>query len=153
MAHTNTLRNCDAPRPCAESLAPLAEGGVLYINALREPECILDSLARRVPGIYRHETSHTWSTGSDSYMHLIRVQEDGQVFYAAYRLRATGDDEWFSDSHRCELRPAAFFEECLGLVEQLEVAPDTEGLKDCLYAERTLDQWFSNCEQAPAICH
>lgn len=151
-ADFEALSACQAPSPCAKSFVQVIEGGTLVPPAVQRVDCVLDALAKRTPGLYEHETDHTFTNGAWTQMHLIRIHDDGSVSYAV-EDRDRGAVEAVSYSaYGCELKDATYFESCLTLVENIATTFDEQAIKDCTYANGAMDQWFASCMPGPVEC-
>lgn len=139
------LLRCVARMPCDSSSAGAIEGQRGEVTKT-ELECALSKLAARVPGRYAHHTSHAFSNGTGSVLHNFIVEADGTVWYGSHG--STGFGEPTDSVMRCELQPAAYFEDCLAKLEA-----DASGTGDawqCAYGSPTIDvatvmPWVTGC--------
>jgi hypothetical protein len=131
--------------PCEPSYASAIEGQRGAVTKA-ELECTFSKLAAHEPGRYVHQTSHAFSNGTGQILHNFIVEADGTVWYGSSGSTGFGAPE--DSVMRCELQPAAYFEDCIAKLEA-----DALGNGDawqCAYGSPTIDvatvmPWVTGC--------
>jgi hypothetical protein len=154
------LLACQAPERCGQASLQLVEA-FSYNYRESESRCLLDALARRIPGRYRYETMSSHSSGGATARHLLLVTQAGSVQYvrSEHDQRVVGQPgvTMLDPGQRCSLKPSSYFEACL------ETEPGNFGnaarpFWDCLFGDGTAATashlfWFESCvEESPSAC-
>jgi hypothetical protein len=117
-----TLLACDVPEPCGQTSAQLVEAYDHSIGASNV--CLMNALAERTPGRYRHRNDSTFGNGSVGAEHTLILHDDGSVLYARvpyfYVFGPSLEDPPPpppDPGSRCALKPASYFRGCLAAVQ------------------------------------
>jgi len=166
-ADRETLFACGAPEPCAATATGMIENLYSYPPAA-DFECLFTALAERKPGLYRHQTSHSFSNGSWQVAHTLLVREDGTALYTRVGGGSYGGVpeepvliEGSAAAVRCALKPASYFEGCLAALETTETEYDqvvATNAWSCVFGGSITIMppsmpWLESCEDAsPLAC-
>jgi hypothetical protein len=150
------LEACSVPT-CADAHASRQDVSVLPITFFGF-ECVLEAMVARTPGTYRIQLTHTWGNGAATYDQVLVVTPLGDALYATETgYNGTGAPEQpFTPVQRCDLKPVAFFEECLA--NYADGSPGNPPWVDCIYPDDMVIQetvplpWFENCEEVEPVC-
>jgi hypothetical protein len=164
-ANTNqdyeALLGCMVDEPCPKPEVQFIENDS-YNIPVETVTCVLSALAARTPGRYPYSTQSVYGNGGVDTEHVLIVASDGSVVYGR-KADLSGDgvpDEQrhpgSDPSQRCGLKPASFFEACIGSLEP-QPRDDAVGV-DCAFGDggsymASHLPWFEACEeQSPARC-
>ena len=124
--------------------------------------CVLSALRDRTPGLYVHEPTSYWSSGSVGTEHMLLVTADGSVLHASHTYNGAivsqPPTDAYSSSERCTLREPAFFQACIDALDGTDQAADDAAWL-CLYGTSSSNTpppveltWINSCAAAAASC-
>jgi hypothetical protein len=153
---SDELQACDAPEPCGQSRADVAEQNLLLERD--NFRCVMQALAARTPGRYEHQSTTAGISSYTNVYNIVLVTADGSVLYATEtetRTRPPSGGDWnlhtrFAPGKRCTLKPASHFETCENDIPMIEGTIGDEAY-ECAFGELE-HAWFEHCEAAPASC-
>jgi hypothetical protein len=167
-ADQETLLACGAAETCAATTTGMIENLYAYPPAA-DFECLFTALAERKPGLYEHQTSHSFTNGSWQVAHTLLVREDGTALYTRVGGGSLGvPPDWepmtiegSAPGLRCALKPASYFEDCLAALETTETEYDqvvATTAWSCVFGGSIsitppAMPWLESCEDAsPLAC-